>query len=437
MSASRRPVALAAGLALVSSALVLSSQPAHALGPGLVIGEVYGGGNVVGGGGAIALFQNDFVELQNTTTDPISLSGKSLQYRAPGTTGVATSVLPLPDAELPAGGKFLVQGAGGTTNGAPLPIPDAVSTMNLGTTAGEIFIADTTEAIDPNDPAGAAGSAFAPEVVDFLGWGAAATSFEGTLRGPGGGVLTSVTRTGDDTDNNGPDFAAGTPLPEACGCVGGPDVLDASIAEVQGTGATSPLLGDIVTTEGVVTATYTSGGFNGFYLQTGGSPDTLGASDAVFVSMGNLANNTYPAIDESVEVTGVVAEVNGATQLTVAAAGDVVDLVSPLPAVVPLATAWSGLDTATDKEAHEGELVAPQGASPCPASPASTAAARSRLPTAAARWSSRPRWRQPVPRPTPSPQPTRSRRSPSTTARRPTSRRTTPTPPARGRPCPG
>ena len=43
------------------------------------------------------------------------------------------------------------------------------------------------------------------------------------------------------------------------------------IAEIQGTGATTPLDGQTVTTQGVVTASYPTGGLNGFYIQTPGA----------------------------------------------------------------------------------------------------------------------------------------------------------------------
>ena len=44
-----------------------------------------------------------------------------------------------------------------------------------------------------------------------------------------------------------------------------------SIAEIQGTADVSPQAGKTVETTGVVTATYPTGGFNGFYLQTAGT----------------------------------------------------------------------------------------------------------------------------------------------------------------------
>ena len=56
-----------------------------------------------------------------------------------------------------------------------------------------------------------------------------------------------------------------------------------------------------------MTAAYPTGGFNGFYIQTPG-PDTANASDAIFVYGGAGGFASYPAIGDSVDVTGTVAE---------------------------------------------------------------------------------------------------------------------------------
>ncbi|MDG6108846.1 ExeM/NucH family extracellular endonuclease [Dactylosporangium aurantiacum] len=136
------------------------------------------------------------------------------------------------------------------------------------------------------------------------------------------------------------------------------------IAEIQGTDTdTSPYAGrSNITTEGVVTAVYRTGGFNGFYLQTGGAggteadDDTPGASDAIFV-FGSAAANQVAAGD-SVRVTGTVTEFQGTTEITGPA---VTKLTTPLPPVAPGTIAWSSLTTSAQKEAHEGELIAPQG----------------------------------------------------------------------------
>jgi len=132
-----------------------------------------------------------------------------------------------------------------------------------------------------------------------------------------------------------------------------------SIADIQGTGDASPLVGQTVTTQGVVTATYPTGGFNGFYLQTagtGGDTDTTpGASDAVFVFSAAAAGEV--SVGDHVEVTGVVSEYRGLTELTPAAGGWTV--LGTAAAVEPTPTSWPADEA--DREALEGMLLAPQG----------------------------------------------------------------------------
>ena len=62
---------------------------------------------------------------------------------------------------------------GGTTNGDPLPTPDATSTLNLSGTGGQIYLANSATGIDPGT-----GAISNPSVIDFLGWGTSTTSFE-------------------------------------------------------------------------------------------------------------------------------------------------------------------------------------------------------------------------------------------------------------------
>lgn len=150
-----------------------------------------------------------------------------------------------------------------------------------------------------------------------------------------------------------------------------------TIAEIQGTGPTTPESGKTVITEGVVTAAYPNGDGNyaGFYLQTGGQEgvdyDTAGASDAIFVFSGS---KTLPAIGSTVEVQGVAGERFGSTQLnSSSAANPITVLGTPQPAVVPGdvvpgtdcvlpgsdCLAGAALDAA--REEHEGELFQPTG----------------------------------------------------------------------------
>ncbi|WP_307865047.1 ExeM/NucH family extracellular endonuclease [Myceligenerans salitolerans] len=131
------------------------------------------------------------------------------------------------------------------------------------------------------------------------------------------------------------------------------------IAEIQGTGDTSPLAGQTVTTRGVVTAAYPTGGFNGLYVQTpgtGGDPaadPTPGASDGIFVYSAAAASEL--AVGDSVEVTGAVSEYYGLTEITPESWTVLGDGAS----VEPLLTGWPATDA--EREALEGMLLAPQG----------------------------------------------------------------------------
>ncbi len=135
------------------------------------------------------------------------------------------------------------------------------------------------------------------------------------------------------------------------------------IASIQGANTdTSPYAGQTVTTQGVVTAVYATGGFSGFYVETGGAggPEvadaTPGASDAVF-AFGSISA-AQVSIGESVQITGKVSEFSGETEI---GSPTVTALAAALPAVVPDVIPWSDLATDAQKEAHEGELMAPQG----------------------------------------------------------------------------
>jgi predicted extracellular nuclease len=134
-----------------------------------------------------------------------------------------------------------------------------------------------------------------------------------------------------------------------------------TIEEIQGTGSTSPAAGHDVTTSGVVTASYPTGGFNGFYLQTpgtGGDVDLAShhASDAVFVYLGGAHASSAPAIGSHVEVDGRVTEFHGLTELN---ATDVRALDEPAEAVKPAAVGWPRTDA--QRESLEGMLIAPTG----------------------------------------------------------------------------
>lgn len=141
--------------------------------------------------------------------------------------------------------------------------------------------------------------------------------------------------------------------------------IDQTIAEIQGTGAASPVAGstDLYRTRGVVTAVYPTGGFDGFYMQTEGTglgaDETPGASDGIFVWHGSGGSFTYPEVGDFVEVVGSVTEGGGPalnlTQLVPGADGSVTTVTEAHDPVTELQT---NFPTSTDeREAHEGELL--------------------------------------------------------------------------------
>ncbi len=349
----RRVAAPLAAGALAVSGLSVALAPAAGANPagtGLVISEVYGGG-----GNSGATFTHDFIELYNPTGEAISVDGWSVQYRSAGGTSVSTNTTPL-GGSVPAGAHFLIQeaaGAGGTT---ALPTPDVVGGIAMSGTASQVWLATTTTPLNPP-----AGNVSDPQIADFVGTGSA-VSFE-TAPGPGTSNTVSAARDADgtDTDDNSVDLTTGSPDPQNSGSGGGggtPPTV--TIAEIQGTSADpSPYAGQTVTTRGVVTAAYPSGGFNGFFLQTegtgGGTDATPDASDGIFV-FGSAGMAVDPQIGDFVEITAPVSEFNGLTELFPAAGGVVKLSETPQP-VTPLAAAYP--TTEAEREAHESELLAP------------------------------------------------------------------------------
>lgn len=99
----RHPLALAVFAALNFVPM------AHAISPNVVISQVYGGGGNTG-----ATYKNDFIELFNRGSTPVSLNGMSVQYAS--STGSTWQKTNLSNVTLAPGQYYLVQeavGAGG------------------------------------------------------------------------------------------------------------------------------------------------------------------------------------------------------------------------------------------------------------------------------------------------------------------------------------
>jgi hypothetical protein len=173
----------------------------------VVINEVYGGG-----GNAGATYKNDFIELYNNGTSAVNLSGWSVQYASSAGTTWATTAL---TGSIAPGGYYLIQeaaGAGGTTN---LPTPDATGNIAMSGTAGRVILVNLTTA--------QTGCPVGTQIIDKVGFGSAATCFEGTGPTPAPSNTTSVSRsaTHTDTESNSADFTASSPTPLN---TAGPDV---------------------------------------------------------------------------------------------------------------------------------------------------------------------------------------------------------------------
>ncbi|MEE1617885.1 ExeM/NucH family extracellular endonuclease [Brachybacterium sp. J153] len=361
-----RPRLLRVGAAAAALALGLSLAPsltpaaqAAVVTPGAVqIQEVYGGG-----GNSGATYTHDFVELVNTSGADVDVTGWTLQYSsAAGSFGVNNSLTLT--GTVPAGGTFLIQLAQGSGGTEALPAPDATGTIAASGTNGAFALTDASGTLACSGVTCAEN----PAVVDLVGYGTA-VSFSGEAAAPGLSNSTSASRIAA-TGENSTDFVAGEPTPTNSGGTGGGDddeeeppgeAVAATIAEIQGTGATSPLVGQQVTTEGVVTAVYATGGLNGYVIQTAGTGGALDfsthtGSTAVFVYSRDTAGQV--AIGDSVRVTGEVSEYYESTQVTVGADGLEI-LPESLGTVEPL-TLESGFPTAAEeRESLEHMLYLP------------------------------------------------------------------------------
>jgi 5'-nucleotidase len=351
---SSRLVTAAAAFGLVATPLALVPA-AHAAPDGskVVISEVYGGG-----GNSGAPYSHDFIELYNPTDEAVSLSGMSVQYRSATGTSNPSGVIALTGTIEPESHYLVQAGTNNAAVGSPLPTANDSGTMNLAASNGTIFLASQATALT-SPPTGSVLNH--PSIVDLVGMGTSNT-FETKAAGGASNTL-SVSRDADgtDTDDNSADLTSGAPTPVAGEEVEPPPVGEKTIAEIQGTGDASPFVGQQATTTGKVTATYPTGGFNGFYIQTPGTGGDLDldehdASHGIFVFSSAAA--ALVKVGDHVRVTGNVVEFFGMTQLT-PAAGGVTVIDDPAPEVKAATVAYP--DNDADRETLEGMLIAPQG----------------------------------------------------------------------------
>jgi hypothetical protein len=194
-------------LLVLLSVLALPLVAASARGSGagsLVVGELY-----AAGGNSGAAYANDYVELFNRGAGAVAVDGWTLQYASASSTTWQTTAL---SGTIPAGGRYLVQLAGGV-NGAALPAADATGTSNLAVTGGKVAIVNNATALACGASPGSCSAA--STVEDLVGYGGAA-DYEGSGAAPAGSATTALARAGGgctDSDDNAADFSTASPAP--------------------------------------------------------------------------------------------------------------------------------------------------------------------------------------------------------------------------------
>ncbi|MFF0574503.1 ExeM/NucH family extracellular endonuclease [Streptosporangium saharense] len=355
----------------VAAATAPALTPAPALAdPGtVVISQVYGAG-----GNSGAPLANDFVELFNRSSVPVTLDGWSVQYGSATGTGTfaANPVVPL-SGTLEPGRYHLVQLAGGST-GAPLPTPDATGTANMSATSGKVVLVRSAQGLACNGGSTPCSPEQSALIADLVGYGTA--NYAEGVPAPALSATTAALREDHgcaDTDVNGTDLVSAPPAPRngatpaaPCGTpsptptvtptvspsptvtptptvsptvtpTGEPCQSPAThrISQVQGSGDVSPLAGQTVRVQGVVTGDFQrSDQLGGFFLQDT-APDADPATSEGLFAYGRDTFKDVKAGDR-VLVTGKVVEYNGWTELSPVTAVDVCGTGAVTPARLSL-----------------------------------------------------------------------------------------------------
>ncbi|MGH3738233.1 MAG: ExeM/NucH family extracellular endonuclease [Micromonosporaceae bacterium] len=350
----RRGLSYAAVTALAAPLLAGAlTTPAAAASPDIVISQVYGGG-----GNSGATYTNDFVELYNRSASAVSVDGWSVQYASATGTGHFASNRTNLTGTVAAGGHYLVQLAAGSGGTTPLPTPDATGSTNMSGSSGKVIVARTTTGLACNGGSTPCTPTQTADIADLVGYGSA-NFFEGsgaapTLSNTTAGLRAAAGAT--DTDNNAADFAAGEPNPRNSASEpppppgGGCDTpATHQIAEVQGPGEATPLAGQTVRVEGIVTGDFQgTGQLRGFFLQDPTPDADPATSDGLFAFGGTVDVN----VGDRVLVTGQAVEFHGLTELSPVDAVDVCGTGSIAPAQVDLPLA-----SGTTHEPLEGVLT--------------------------------------------------------------------------------
>lgn len=262
---------------------------------------------------------DEYLQITNTTAAPVDLGGWRLYdcYTSGGKAAVGTDGEALPAGTvLPAGKSFVFGKDAGDYTGEA----DATYRYQVAETGG-FQLRDASGAVQ--DSVGAPGTACAEGAGLTLP--TSGTDFTFTRRGTPPALV--------DTDENAADFGApageadGTPCGAECAAAPAPTPID----QVQGSGATSPMVGAKVEITGVVVGVDNQAGVSnyteldprqeGIYVETPMAEwdSNSQTSEGIFVGGLPAEDRSAAHIGQTVTVSGTVAELYGLT--TIEAAG--------------------------------------------------------------------------------------------------------------------
>lgn len=285
--------------------------------PEVVISQVYGGG-----GNSGATYKNDFIELFNPGSQPVTLDGWSVQYAsAAGTSWQVTKL----SGTMPPGAYYLVQesaGAGGTT---ALPAPDATGSIAMSATAGKVWLARTATALSGACPAGAS-------VVDQVSFGTNASDcgFKTTATLANTTAAVRKDKGCAYTGDLSADFVVGAPTPRNSASAKEP-------CQAVPVGAL-----DHVVMAGA--ATITVGTTSQF---TAAAKDANGYTIASATITWSSSNETIATVDATGSVTGVAASETPVTITATAVDGDITKSASMQVTVAEVAINWVDISSSS------------------------------------------------------------------------------------------
>ncbi len=212
---------------------------------GMKISQVYGAGN--NSGTPASTYDHDYVELFNSSSSPIDITGWGLQYTSvdgPNTTP-AWAVVPLTGTVQPGGYYLISLVGGGTAGGSPLPPADAQSlTVQISPSGGKLAITNDQTALVTMTDCGAG------NVVDQVSYGTTATCYEGHGSAGGHNNTRALFRISDgcrDTNNNDADLLTYAPNPRNSSSATNPCASSCTLDYNNDTVINPDDLGDFIT----------------------------------------------------------------------------------------------------------------------------------------------------------------------------------------------